>query len=315
MMPLEACCTCATLLSAVPLVSSTEKPLPENRRLECCGRTICGDCIQNNARFRSYCPYCQTSGRSPLVSRPRDKHREVESEEDEQSNPAAVPSPPPYSTLSTSTSTNTKAPDPPYPPPPPYSASPPASHPPISERQKQQQLQQHQPQPPDEPSQQKDYIVHHLRHTHPVDTLPSLSLRYGIPIPVLQQHNNLPQGADLLAARRTFLIPKAHCAHPNPTSLSPHPPESPDEIARKITIRRWMVACKEADYDMALVYLEEAGYDLDEAVGRYVEDEAWEREHSLDKHKHKRKDGGGKQKGPAKRGWGWGWGLSSRVRG
>lgn len=139
----------------------------------------------------------------------------METEKDEQSDPAAVLSPPPYSTLPTSAGVDTEAPDP-SPPPPPYSLSPLAPPTPIS---KQQQQQQQQPQSPDEQSsQQKDDIIHHLRHTHPVDTLPSLSLRYGIPTPILRQHNNLPQGADhLLAARRTLLIPKARTY-----KMSPH---------------------------------------------------------------------------------------------
>ena len=42
----EACCTCARLLSAVPRISATEKPLPDDRRLGCCSRVICSDCIQ-----------------------------------------------------------------------------------------------------------------------------------------------------------------------------------------------------------------------------------------------------------------------------
>jgi len=42
---MDACCTCATLLSAAPRFSETEKPLPENRQLPCCARVICGYCI------------------------------------------------------------------------------------------------------------------------------------------------------------------------------------------------------------------------------------------------------------------------------
>jgi hypothetical protein len=55
-----------------------------------------------------------------------------------------------------------------------------------------------------------------------------------------------------------------------------------------------MVACKEADYDAAVVYLEESGYDLDEAVGQYLEDAEWEREHPLPLHEAKRGKGKGK---------------------
>jgi hypothetical protein len=55
-----------------------------------------------------------------------------------------------------------------------------------------------------------------------------------------------------------------------------------------------MVACKEWDYDTAVVYLEESGYDFGEAVRRYVEDCAWEREHPLDSRTGK---GKGRKKG------------------
>jgi hypothetical protein len=139
---------------------------------------------------------------------------------------------------------------------------------------------QHQQSVVDSPSQdvREEVIIHHLRHTHPQDTLQSLALQYGIPPAVLRASNNLPLGADhLLAARHTLLIPARHCR--NPTNRSPFPPEDSESLARKTAIRRWMVACKEANYDMALVYLDEAGYDLDEAVGRYMADTEWEARH------------------------------------
>ncbi len=40
--------------------------------------------------------------------------------------------------------------------------------------------------------------------------------------------------------------------------------------------------CKEADYDIAVLYLENADYDLAMAVQTYQADEAWEREHPLE---------------------------------
>jgi hypothetical protein len=42
---MESCCTCATILSATPQYSA-EKPLPDHRRVACCSRIICGNCIQ-----------------------------------------------------------------------------------------------------------------------------------------------------------------------------------------------------------------------------------------------------------------------------
>lgn len=43
----EACCTCASLLSTIlpQYDEKTEKPGANDRRLNCCGRVICGKCI------------------------------------------------------------------------------------------------------------------------------------------------------------------------------------------------------------------------------------------------------------------------------
>jgi len=59
----EACCTCATILAdtKVPYDTENEKPICLDRRLECCGRTICATCQYKNDRFRTYCPFCQQS--------------------------------------------------------------------------------------------------------------------------------------------------------------------------------------------------------------------------------------------------------------
>ncbi|KZF23645.1 hypothetical protein L228DRAFT_260432 [Xylona heveae TC161] len=58
----EACCTCATVLSpSRPFDKNTEKHYSRDRRLSCCGRVICSDCVYNNTRFATYCPFCQIS--------------------------------------------------------------------------------------------------------------------------------------------------------------------------------------------------------------------------------------------------------------
>lgn len=59
----DACCTCATLLTdtKVPYDPDSEKPIVLDRRLECCGRTICATCQYKNTRFQTYCPFCQIS--------------------------------------------------------------------------------------------------------------------------------------------------------------------------------------------------------------------------------------------------------------
>lgn len=62
-------------------------------------------------------------------------------------------------------------------------------------------------------------------------------------------------------------------------SLSPRPIEGEEEESRKAKIRRWMVACKVHEYDVALLYLEQAGYDLQLATDEYFADEEWERTH------------------------------------
>ena len=53
-----------------------------------------------------------------------------------------------------------------------------------------------------------------------------------------------------------------------------------DKKLRKGKIRRFMTSCKVSDYDVALLYLEQSGYDLENAVDVYLADEIWEREHS-----------------------------------
>lgn len=46
-------------------------------------------------------------------------------------------------------------------------------------------------------------------------------------------------------------------------------------------IRRWMVATKIADYEVACLYLENNRWDLDRAVEAVLEDEKWERDHPV----------------------------------
>ena len=76
------------------------------------------------------------------------------------------------------------------------------------------------------------------------DTIPSLSLRYGVPQEALRRKNGL--FADhLLAARRTILIPGDF--YKGGVSLSPEPIEGEEEEIRRAKVRRWMVACKVAE--------------------------------------------------------------------
>ena len=64
-------------------------------------------------------------------------------------------------------------------------------------------------------------------------------------------------------------------------SLSPHPLEDPLEAARKAKIRRLMVKCKVAEYKVAVMYLEEAGWELEKAEEKVEADDRWERENPV----------------------------------
>lgn len=225
----ESCCTCASLLHNVPATApGSEKPLPDPRRLPCCNRIICGSCLHTNARFASYCPYCQTS--TPSL-------------------PPRLKTPP--------------SPSLPSDPPPPYSPSSPTTTPDTKP----------------EPDNQPQPVLHFLDHDH--DSITSLSLRYNVPAPLLRRINNLTSD-HLLAARRTLLVPA-----PDGKSLSPRPVAGELDERRKAAIRRFMVTCKVADYDVATLYLEQADHNLHDAVEQYLGDDAWERAHPKAKGKTK----------------------------
>ncbi|GAW19175.1 hypothetical protein ANO14919_086590 [Xylariales sp. No.14919] len=119
--------------------------------------------------------------------------------------------------------------------------------------------------------------LHFLNHAH--DSINSLSLRYGVPSFALRRANNISSDY-LIAGRRTIIIPGQY--YKGGVSLSPSPVEGEQEERRKAKIRRWMVACKVHEYDVALIYLEQAGYDLQLAMDTYFADEEWERRHLAD---------------------------------
>lgn len=85
-------------------------------------------------------------------------------------------------------------------------------------------------------------VLHFLDPT--IDTIPSLSLRYGVPQSALRKANGL-YANHLLAARRTVLVPGEF--YKGGVSLSPKPVEGEEEEIRKSKVRRWMVACKVAE--------------------------------------------------------------------
>ncbi|KAI1085713.1 hypothetical protein F5B20DRAFT_575222 [Whalleya microplaca] len=222
---IESCCTCAALLSEVPRHSESEKPLPQDRQLECCPRVICGRCIYG------------------------------------------LKDPPSYTSSVASSSSSKGAPSAAAQPPPPYTPVATLLPPPNPSDEKAAPLEE-------EPAED---ILHFLNHEH--DTVSSLSLRYGVPAPVLRRANNITSD-HLLLGRRTVVVPGAYCR--GRVSLSPRPVEGEDEEARKAKIRRWMVACKVHEYDVAVLYLEQAGYDIEVATEAYFADEAWEKTHPVE---------------------------------
>ncbi|KAI0200518.1 hypothetical protein F4808DRAFT_429244 [Astrocystis sublimbata] len=210
-----------------------------DRSLECCPRVICGRCINGNPRFSSYCPYCQIS---------QDKNNVL---------PPGLKAPPSYASSVGTSKTFELAP-------PPYSPNPPdrKSHDVTNEKCAAQD---------DEPVED---TLHFLNHAH--DSINSLSLRYGVPAAALRRANNISSD-HLIAGRRTCIIPGQY--YKGGVSLSPRPVEGEEEEKRKAKLRRWMVACKVHDYDVALLYLENANYDLQLATDTYFADEEWEKTH------------------------------------
>lgn len=62
----SACATCASRFDS-PLDPVSEKPLLPGRDLDCCGRSICVRCLNQNKRYETYCPYCQISTQPSLL--------------------------------------------------------------------------------------------------------------------------------------------------------------------------------------------------------------------------------------------------------
>lgn len=117
--------------------------------------------------------------------------------------------------------------------------------------------------------------LHFLDHEH--DTITSLSLRYGVPASALRSKNSIASD-HLLQGRKTILIPGEY--YTKGESLSPRPVDGEEEELRKSKIRRFMTTCKVHDYNVAVIYLERADYDLQLAVEAHFADDQWERETS-----------------------------------
>ncbi|KAL5117951.1 hypothetical protein ACEQ8H_004096 [Pleosporales sp. CAS-2024a] len=139
------------------------------------------------------------------------------------------------------------------------------------------------------------------------DTISSLSLRYGVPAGALRRTNKM-YADHLLAARRTILIPGQF--YKGGVSLSPRPVEGEEEEMKKTKLRKFMVTCKVSEYDVALLYLEQAKYNLEQATNAFKADEKWEQDHPLQAARE------GKAKAPPstrRRNWGFGGGLAGQL--
>ncbi|PFH56908.1 hypothetical protein XA68_15775 [Ophiocordyceps unilateralis] len=211
----------------------------DGRRLQCCARFVCATCLQSNKRFATCCPYCQVSTAPSSL-------------------PQGLRDPPTYTSVpSTRTMTAAVA----VPPPPPYSPSPTTKSVETA------------PKAAKEKEASED-VLHFLDHNQ--DTISALSLRYRVPASVLRRANNITSD-HLLLGRKTILIPGEYCT--TGVSMSPCPVLGEEEELRKSRIRRFMISCKVADYDVALLYLEQSDYHLDAAIDSYLDDESWERDH------------------------------------
>lgn len=246
--------------------------------------------MQENARFATYCPYCQIATAPPPASSTATTTKTTTTGK------AAVAASPPRDLLPPDL-----RPPPPYrqraasagpaqnEPPPPYSAAAAAAVASTATA------------AVTAGASEKDApVLHYLDHDR--DTVASLSLRYNVPADALRRANRL--AADhLLQARRVIQIPVAAAASAA-VSLSPQPVEAEDETRRKAAIRRFMVACKVSDYDLAVLYLEQTAwrdeaaggggaweYDLRAAVEMFEADESWEKAHPIEAAKKKKTAG------------------------
>lgn len=248
-MAAEACCICSARLDTYD--PRTEKAIVPDRHLSCCGRIVCTRCINQNHRYKHYCPYCQISTTKSVL-------------------PQGLRDPPAYdaSPIISTSKPQANLADGPDGQPPAYSA--------------------HQPvQSSDTKSESAPDVLHFLT---PDDSLQSLSLAYAVPLAALRKTNNV-YADNLLQGRKTVLIPGEY--YKGGVSLSPTPLDSEEDELRKNKIRRFMMAVKTPEYDVAVLYLEQEKFDLEAAIQAYRDDEQWEKDHPMI-------DGKGKASRPAK---------------
>lgn len=146
----SACCTCASIYSS-PLEPLSEKPLLEGRRLECCNRSICARCLNQNKRYESYCPYCQISSEPSSL-------------------PQGLRDPPAYSSLDDRIPAPAEKED---------------ENPPAYSAYREVQLPSEKALDQDKPAQD---VLHFIA---PTESLQSLALAYNVPLNALRRTNNI----------------------------------------------------------------------------------------------------------------------------
>ncbi|CAK7269078.1 hypothetical protein SEPCBS57363_003419 [Sporothrix epigloea] len=307
------CCTCAaplstdvlttsaTTASPIPTTSSTtmvrEKATiasPQHRQLPCCDRFVCSRCLTKNTRFATYCPYCQIATAPPpssSVTEENNAPKEALSRPVKDLLPPGLKPPPPYRHRDTHSAAVDSAQNDDAPPP--YDSFPTTST--VTAAASAATF--------TSANEKRDKpVLHYLDHGR--DTIASLSLRYNVPADRLRQVNQLT--ADyLLQARHVIQIPASgRDQRPVTESLSPQPIDDDAESRRKTAIRRFMVACKVVDYDLAVLYLEQTAcrrtrssdrcstsneyyddgcvYDLRAAMEAFEADEQWEKTHPVE---------------------------------
>lgn len=72
---------------------------------------------------------------------------------------------------------------------------------------------------------------------------------------------------------------------------------------------RYMSISPRYRYEVALLYLKQADYNLEEAIGAYKEDERWEQEHPLKASRSEKND----VTSPRRRRWGLGGGITGQL--
>lgn len=146
------------------------------------------------------------------------------------------------------------------------------------------------------PARSQEVILHHI---HPHETLISIALLYRLTPGDIRRANGLsPTGLDdrLIFARKTAVIPG------RTRSLSMVPPGGEEAEHRRMAIRRWMMATKEPDYDVAKTYLEGLDWDVARAVDRWFGDAEWERENGRPPYRKMSQD---EKRGERKKAGGW----------